>query len=339
MKLLKLVFLLLPFLWAAPLGAQTIYTTSDSGDWVDDSNWGGGSSPNTTISGSDTVQVEGDTIYRDGDIDMEDQGGLELKNCATLTVSGDLSMENDSYLYVCDCCTLNIEGDVDLENNADIVVDGVINVGGEMEGEDGTCSSISGDGELNVDGGTDCESQIVLPVRLVLYEVERTSAQKVLLKWRTQSESNNSHFLIERSQDGESFEKIGRIEGSGTTVEPQEYRWTDLDPIQGTAYYRLIQVDFDGEVTEHPVKVVRKADHTGENSIRIAPSPESGVYTVHLGEEAREVTYRLYDLRGKLLRSEEKRGVRDFRVSSPLRKGLWILRVETPYETRSFKLR
>ncbi len=84
---------------------------------------------------------------------------------------------------------------------------------------------------------------VPMPVSLVLFEAFYENKQ-VFLNWTTSSESNNSHFIIERMTDN--VEEIGRVEGNGNSNEIKQYGFIDLYPSQGHNYYRLVQYDFDG---------------------------------------------------------------------------------------------
>ncbi|MBC5994701.1 hypothetical protein [Pontibacter cellulosilyticus] len=69
----------------------------------------------------------------------------------------------------------------------------------------------------------------------------------VNLKWETASEENNSHFEVERSADGKAYEQIAKINGHGNSNIAQKYSFVDVSSMQGTNYYRLKQVDYDGK--------------------------------------------------------------------------------------------
>lgn len=71
------------------------------------------------------------------------------------------------------------------------------------------------------------------------------SNNEIILKWETASETNNHGFEIQRKM-GSEFERIGFVEGNGTTTEPQSYNFIDENIKNGTYYYRLKQIDFDG---------------------------------------------------------------------------------------------
>ena len=85
-----------------------------------------------------------------------------------------------------------------------------------------------------------------LPVELTAFEVYPTATTNEVY-WQTATEENNDYFILERSQDGFNFEAIGEIEGAGNSLRMLDYYFTDEAPLEGTSYYRLKQVDFDGQ--------------------------------------------------------------------------------------------
>ncbi len=95
------------------------------------------------------------------------------------------------------------------------------------------------------------------PVELSLFTAQ-LNANQVNLIWKTESESNNFGFEIERRKNSETkYTKIGFINGRGTTTAPQEYKFIDERVEKGTYYYRLKQVDFDAKFEYSPeIKIV-----------------------------------------------------------------------------------
>ncbi len=79
---------------------------------------------------------------------------------------------------------------------------------------------------------------------------------EVLLYWNTISEKNNDYFLVQRSLNGFNFETIGMVDGNGTTEEEMEYAFTDPAPHNGMSYYRLEQINLDGNSESTPLKAV-----------------------------------------------------------------------------------
>ncbi|MEN0003923.1 MAG: T9SS type A sorting domain-containing protein [Bacteroidota bacterium] len=109
-----------------------------------------------------------------------------------------------------------------------------------------------------------------LPVELTEFKVSVVRASSQLV-WQTATEINNEGFEIQRSMDGQAWQKIGFVRGQGSTQEPQQYTFTDELPLNGTNYYRLKQMDFDGQVDYSAIEVVEIAtDHT---PLSLYPSP------------------------------------------------------------------
>ncbi len=85
----------------------------------------------------------------------------------------------------------------------------------------------------------------------------------VELEWEVASQINNDYFVIEHSQDGVNWNKIGEVEGSGTTIDREIYNLEHINPLSGDNYYRLTQVDFDGRRETFEIILV-KVDINGE---------------------------------------------------------------------------
>ncbi|MCX2743511.1 T9SS type A sorting domain-containing protein [Mangrovivirga sp. M17] len=87
-----------------------------------------------------------------------------------------------------------------------------------------------------------------LPVELIYFEaIPLHSELKVKLNWATATELNNEKFIVERSLNGSSWVPVTEVGGAGNSNEILYYSTTDNDPVTGRAYYRLMQIDFNGE--------------------------------------------------------------------------------------------
>lgn len=89
-----------------------------------------------------------------------------------------------------------------------------------------------------------------LPVELSTFTaVQKGSA--ILLKWSTETEINNFGFDVERANDlngsAQHWNKIGFVEGNGITNSPKDYSFTDSPETGNKYYYRLKQIDSDGQ--------------------------------------------------------------------------------------------
>jgi hypothetical protein len=108
------------------------------------------------------------------------------------------------------------------------------------------------DGSVNRDGWYVDDIKLVvyssfIPVELVSFTAS-VKEKNVTLNWKTATETNNQGFEIHRAsyKDKLNWEKIGYLEGKGTSLEPQEYSFIDKNVELGTYLYRLKQIDFNG---------------------------------------------------------------------------------------------
>jgi lysophospholipase L1-like esterase len=95
----------------------------------------------------------------------------------------------------------------------------------------------------------------ILPIKLSKFDAVAVE-KRIDLKWETASESNNSHFVIERSLNGRDFKAIGEVKGKGNSTVKVKYAFSDKSPAPGKNYFRLKQVDLDGKFTFSQVLAV-----------------------------------------------------------------------------------
>lgn len=119
-------------------------------------------------------------------------------------------------------------------------------------------------------------STSTLPIELLEFTAE-PAGNEVRTKWVTATEQNNDYFVVERTQDGVTFESIGTVDGAGNSAFAHSYELFDPDPLEGVSYYRLKQVDFNGIYTYSPFAAVTFTHHI-ETSVYPNPSSD-GVFT------------------------------------------------------------
>lgn len=130
-----------------------------------------------------------------------------------------------------------------------------------------------------------------LPVELA-YFAGMWKDQNINLFWRTASEQNNKGFEVQKSKDGNTFEKIGFTKGNGTTVDVTNYNFIDRSPSNGINYYRLKQIDFDGKFEYSKIIAVAY-----EKSMTINQQVSETIYFNEYVENAE-----LYDIHGRLVK-------------------------------------
>lgn len=191
-------------------------------------------------------------------------------------------------------------------------------------------------GYVSTNEGTDGVSntatvQGILPIELLRFEAI-PGKNDVNLEWETATEINNSHFEIQRSADGRSYETIGTVGGHGNTSRVISYEYTDGSPLSGRSYYRLKQVDLDGAFEYSPVEEVTFG---GNGELKIFPNPAASGTEINIrGSKIRSV--RVYNMVGQLLINETyDRPVNQVTLrSSKLPQGMYITKINETTEKR-----
>lgn len=143
----------------------------------------------------------------------------------------------------------------------------------------------------------------IVPVEMNSFSAD-VHGNSVKLNWITISEKNNYGFYIERSlrliNRQNQWEKIGFVEGSGTTTETQYYWFDDVDISQGNYSYRLKQIDFDGTSSYSEIIEVNIGFPKTFSLEQNYPNPFNPstviAYQVHASVK---LTLKVYDLLGR----------------------------------------
>lgn len=113
------------------------------------------------------------------------------------------------------------------------------------------------------------------PVELLDFSAKANADQGLVeLGWETASETNNDYFTLERSQDGLTFEILSAIPSQGNGSSVQSYKYNDLEPHVGQAFYRLKQTDLDGTFNYFQTIEINFQDQKNDR-LRIYPVPVS----------------------------------------------------------------
>ncbi len=287
--------------------AQNTYNSVQDGMWGASSTWDQNNDPGCTVNSdiviSDTVTCSCNPldIQGSGSITIKSGGHLEVTSSTGITGDGDLTVESGG--------SLEVQGDLDLSGNSNFTVDGEATVEGDLTASGNTTAdgsgtlTLGGTGCSNWSGSGTCSQGVPLPVQLLFFEAE-ADGDRIALRWRTATEKNNRSFRVQRSTDGENFTTIEQVEGAGTSTTPNSYKAYDPNPKVGVSYYRLKQVDFDGESeVSEPVAVRHAGD---KDSLKVYPNPttHSQGLRLRLNGFQGEVLVVLRDVHGKKYHSK-----------------------------------
>ncbi|MBO9615488.1 MAG: T9SS type A sorting domain-containing protein [Dyadobacter sp.] len=143
-----------------------------------------------------------------------------------------------------------------------------------------------------------------MPVSLVSFDAKAAGSDKVNVTWVTASEKNNSHFVIERSYNAKNFVEIGSVEGKGDSDVATSYEFADRNPLAGTNYYRLKQVDrattVNGQIVEGEITYSRIVSVTREGTSALVawPNPTLGKVDLKLNVPTKIKSWDVMDQKG-----------------------------------------
>lgn len=166
-----------------------------------------------------------------------------------------------------------------------------------------------------------------LPVELLYFNLT-AEQQTVHLSWATSMEDNFYKFIIQRSDDGLSFQDIGEVTGQGFDTEDivSKYTFRDEVPLTGYNYYRLKAVDLDESFEYFGVRAIKM---NTAKKMGVYPNPSSGEVisfrTNFTPEESDRIV--LTDPMGTEVFSAYAHTVgTDIAFSDKLRSGIYMLR-------------
>lgn len=178
-----------------------------------------------------------------------------------------------------------------------------------------------------------------LPVSLIAFTATVLENQTVRLDWSTSMERNNAYFAIDRSKDLLVFETVSQIAArEGTVNQTRKYTYVDAQPMRGTSYYRLRQVDLDGTTKTSPaVSVVIRVDEYG-----VFPNPVSrdGHFTLNL-DEPKTAAVTLYGPDGRVILLKTLgygEASLNLKTAEPLQSGIYVLSVQERGQARQYRI-
>ena len=161
-----------------------------------------------------------------------------------------------------------------------------------------------------------------LPVQLTAFAAQRQADKVVAVKWTTASEKNSAYFEIQRSLDGREFASVGTVKACGSSSQPTTYAFCDRAFLAAALYYRLRQVDTDGQAAYSPVVTI-----AGDQAdVTLYPNPVQT--TLHFATTA-ATAYRVLNPLGQvLLQGTTAAGTATIAIG-PLAPGLYHLELQT----------
>jgi hypothetical protein len=150
--------------------------------------------------------------------------------------------------------------------------------------------------------GIGSDEFINLPVNLLSFAARKTGSSNELT-WTTTAEQNNLGFEVQRSVDGFAYTKIGFVYArstGGNSITNLNYNFTDNYPTGTVQYYRLRQVDINGQSKYSTVVIVRGDAPDALAITGVYPNPAVSVVNVQYSTQvAEKLSVLITDLNGR----------------------------------------
>lgn len=164
---------------------------------------------------------------------------------------------------------------------------------------------------------------VPLPVHLTDFYIKTLPGSDELV-WTTQDEINNAFFNVEHSLDGKHFTAVGRVLSSAAlqrNAGQSDYHFSNAAISDGFSYYRLEQVDINGNKTYS--KTITQFRRQAGQSISLYPNPGKEQFTLFSTEP---VSCELFTMDGKRIREFSGSGRIRFGVQHS---GVYLVKITT----------
>jgi hypothetical protein len=162
-----------------------------------------------------------------------------------------------------------------------------------------------------------------LPVTWLNFDAQFNNAtSNVDVSWTTASEINNDYFEVMRSVDAVNFEVVGTVDGAGNSSLVKDYTFVDANPLSGLSYYKIRQVDFNGQNESTEIRAVNNNGGASAGTLFTYPNPLIGqdLTIVYSNLDKGNWEYRLVDITGKIVLAQNR--------TSDLNAGAFTLNLE-----------
>ncbi len=240
---------------------------------------------------------------------IDNIGGLIINNFGTIYGEGNFINNNGTIT--------GSGGNYIVDGNFNSQASGVITCNGEninicaADGVSNPINSVSNNSFLDSTCVSICGVPLItpLPVKMLYIKAEAGKNNTADIHWATASEINNEYFELHRSMNGTEWETIANIYSTNpNSSSAQYYSYTDhLEDVSSPyIYYRIKQVDFDGQFEMFPIVYV-SLKPSDVFQVKAYPNPASEKLNISLNgaSEKETISITLVNLYGQVLIANE----------------------------------
>lgn len=153
----------------------------------------------------------------------------------------------------------------------------------------------------------------------------------VNLKWATAASQKNSYFEIWRSSNNSSFDQlVGTVPAQNNSSARIDYELNDNSPLAAWNYYRIKQVDMDGNTVQG--NIARVNMQLEGSTVTIYPNPVKSSFTLtYNANNVETVSVRIFNSKGSLVYTSglsAQTGVNQYTIpATSLVQGIYVVQV------------
>jgi hypothetical protein len=178
---------------------------------------------------------------------------------------------------------------------------------------------------------------VVLPVTYTSVKAQQQN-KVVAVEWKVENQLNIKQYEVERSADGRNFATVSLIPASVNKTDA--YKWLDQDPLKGSNFYRIRNIDLDGTAQYSQVVEVKIGKSTSGFSIYPNPVQNSTIGLQANIPAGGNYQLRLINMAGQVIFTKEislsaGSNMKAVKVDTQLAPGIYKLEITDPLNQSS----
>lgn len=155
----------------------------------------------------------------------------------------------------------------------------------------------------------------------------RADQAGVRISWSTATETNTDYFTVERSTDGQHYSPLRTIPAAGYSQQIRYYAYRDRRPHPGTNYYRILQMDRDGQFSYSRILAVDWS-RKQSRALTLAQNPVGDNLQIEGLRHEERARVRIFQVNGRVWEDQWLEPGQSIPVSH-LPRGMYLLQVQS----------
>ena len=183
--------------------------------------------------------------------------------------------------------------------------------------------------------------QSTLPIELTSFNANCTE-NETTINWQTASEHNSAFFEVEKSRDGSTWNLLESVNAAGNSSSTLDYSINDSEKGSGVVYYRLNQVDQNGESKIYG-PISSNCFESSDFTASVFPNPASEIITIEMNTSVTQtISIKICGTDGKAIEQiayKIEEGTTQIPLSiESLKAGVYTVKVNGENATKTIKL-